>query len=501
VRRKNQFADLKRLLALPTRDMKRQYEDYIYEDLSRVLPMLFRLARSLSGKQEKSNVILLLKNLIEQSDEFSKDIPEWMVPELDTFIRNPLFTDRQKAHVLSIFDPDELFKRVITFEKFVQRFVEIRESFEDYIVREIREKRSRLFDIYVTIMERTSPDVIRSMIIDLKGSSYPEAAELLELFTYAPNPDISSLAFHAIKGSDTPYTPVALRSIGRLNPLYLKKARTSSMNTKRTFPETPPVSARDKDIMDIGISLPDGNGVLSAVAGARLSRNEYLFIHILYMHGFGFKDISLYTSLSYDGYTEVRDSFLNDSRLLASQEDFFVQLLEHLIHESMQAGSPIPEEIIALKNLMGWFDLDPRSIPLTKKRPSRQGYALSDLEHFPITEWWLKSNRIFHLLEEFRDTDVSRIPEEVLSNVAAAYMEHARSMIMPLCALCSEILLHSASEQTQDLLADTFLAVMSEIESFPDDPFASLFIFYQSINTVHHSIDCLRKGITSVELS
>lgn len=499
MKKKNQLADLKRLIALPTKDMKRQYEQYIYEDASHVLPMLFRLARSLSGKQEKSNIVLLLKNLIEQSDDYYDAIPEWMVPELDTFIRNPLFTDRQKAHVLSTFDPDELFNRVITFEKFVQRFVEIRESFEDYIVREIRGKRSRLFDIYSTILEKTTPDVIRTMILDLKGSTYPEASELLELFTYTPNPDLSGFAYHALRGSDTPYTPLALKSIVKLNPMFSDQPSSPSGGVKRTFPEAFPVSPKDREILDIQISLPDGDGATTSVIGARLSRNDHMFMQISFLHRFGIRNVSFYPSLNAVNYKEVRETHIDDIGMFPSSELFLRKLIEHFMHESKEAGFPIPAEIIALKNLMGWFDLSAGELPLSKVRAGKPGYTLSDLERLPFSSWWLKDNRISNMLFPFREIDVTAIPEEILFDIAIIYSDHAAKNLPFLCGLCSEIMLHSGSDDRVSM-SDTFLAIRSELSSRLEDPFASLFVFYETVNTVHHTILNLQKGLSSVEL-
>jgi len=284
-----------------------------------------------------------------------------------------------------------------------------------------------------------------------------------------------------------------------LNPMFAGQALASSDITKRTFPEAVPTSTKDGEILDIRISLPNGDGAMTAVIGARLSRNEHLFMVISFLHRFGFRDVSFYPSLNQSNYKEVKKIHIDETSMLPSREQFFRKLVEHFIYESMEAGSPVPAEIIALKNLMGWFDFKPGELQLSKVRAGKPGYTLSDLERFPFTSWWLKDNQVNNILSPFRDRDVTAIPEEVLHEIAVIYSDHAARNLLSLCGICSEIVIHSGDDDLVPL-SDTLLAVRSELAGSLEDPFASLFIFYQTINTVHHSILNLQKGISSVEL-
>ncbi|MGE5893982.1 MAG: hypothetical protein ACM34I_07990, partial [bacterium] len=147
--------------------MKQACRHYMYEDSSSVLAMLFSLAERPPSRLLKNNILTLLKSILDHTDEFYASIPDWMVLELNNFIQNPGYTDHEKTLVLSAFDSEELFRRVLSFERFVQRFMDIEESFEEFIIREIRDNRTGLYDIFSTIRARTKPDTMLSMIHDL----------------------------------------------------------------------------------------------------------------------------------------------------------------------------------------------------------------------------------------------------------------------------------------------------------------------------------------------
>ena len=83
--KKNQFADLRRLISLSPKNLRVNFSRYIYEKPERVLKMLFRLMKTEPlNERKKDNIFTLTRMLIEE--HISYPLPQWLIEELGYFL-------------------------------------------------------------------------------------------------------------------------------------------------------------------------------------------------------------------------------------------------------------------------------------------------------------------------------------------------------------------------------------------------------------------------------
>ena len=295
--RKNQLADLRRLISLSPRDMRRQVSRYIYENPHTVLRLLFRLIRTERfTTQKKDNILTLTKFIL---DRYSpRPLPEWLTTELNRIISTENISNLDKAIILSAFEPEDLIERVEGFEDFVETFSDFRDSFEDFIVDQIRSNPSRFHDVHRVIIEKSKTDSLLAMIEDLTGSEEPEVISFLEHLTYHHDDDVSLSALKAIEMAATQDAINTLYSISCLNPLLKDEAEKAYISLMHELPLPPKnisvttghLPDKQSKYIDLWVSLIDGNGSMSAIIGKKFDRNNYFFASILMKLKVGIKE-------------------------------------------------------------------------------------------------------------------------------------------------------------------------------------------------------------------
>jgi hypothetical protein len=146
------------------------------------------------------------------------------------------------------------------------------------------------------------------------------------------------------------------------------------------------------------------------------------------------------------------------------------------------------------------MDIEPEKFALSGPGEPDVPYSLEDLEKFPLDTWWLHDNRVYNMLSPYRQLDLAEIPENVLIEIAGQYSDYAKSELIPLCDLSAAIVCCSGPFKGKRLTG-VFRTIKKEILNPPTDPLSSLFLSYQTINTIYHTLQNLNSGMSSVEFS
>ncbi len=286
MKKKNQMADLRRLISLPHKEMKRVAPQYLYDPPADVLRYLFKLMHSEKLTATKKKNLLTLARFV--LDELAPEsIPSWLAVELDRFLRNDRFSLVEKAMLLSGFSHEELLSSVPGYEDFMDAIVEAHseESFEDFIIEHISEDPGVLAEMYYSFTEKTNPDALKFMIMEIQEKSYPQVLKLLELFTYHPDTDLARTALLALAEAHNQDALRRLYSISKLNLALRHEAETLSVDLMYNLPLPQTDELRPKTdnstYQDLWVSLVDGKGSLSAFIGKKTARGRYFLARFI----------------------------------------------------------------------------------------------------------------------------------------------------------------------------------------------------------------------------
>ncbi len=502
--RKNQLADLRRLISLPARDMRRQASRYIYEDPQTVLRLLFRMILTESFTPlKKDNILTLTKFILERYSP--RPLPEWLADELNKVLSTDNITDLDKAIILSAFEPEDLLEKLEGLEEFVENFSDFRGSFEDFIVDQIRTDPSRFFDIHRVIIEKSKPEGLLAMIEDLTGSRAPEVISFLEHLTYHHDRQVRTSALHTIQAAATQDAINTLYSISCLNPLMKKEAEKAYISLMHELPlpkEFRPSGKRRrggrKEYLDLWVSLTDGNGAMSAFIGRRFGRNNYFFASILMKLRVGIKDTILITNMTRSGYRAIKKEYFSELSYYPVEEDYLVRLINHFIKRGISRGYTIPIELVLLKNILGWH-LEPVEYTFECEGYERVRYHPRDMFQFPFETWWMHENSLYRVLRPYRGLQIYDIPEGLFHEVTEMFLDYARREVVPMCELCSDIIRNSKYNR-RTRLRNLFLTIRDEILNPPANIFRSNFLNFAVVATIDHTLHNISLGVESSEL-
>ncbi len=503
--RKNQLADLRRLIALPPRDMRRQVSRYIYEDPNTVLRLLFRLIRTEKfTPQKKDNILTLTKFILDRHSP--RPIPEWLINELNQVLTTENISDLDKAIILSAFEPEDLLESLDGFEDFVEEFTDFRDSFEDFIVDQIRSNPSKLYDIHKVIIEKSKPEGLLGMIEDLAGSEEPEVLHFLEHLTYHHDTDVSRSALRAIEMAGTQDAINILYSISRLNPPLKDEAEQAYIALMQELPLPPEEMSFAPDLpragkskyVDLWVSLIDGNGSMSAFIGKKFGRNNYFFASILMKLRVGIKDTIIITNLTKEGYDDIKREYFSELSYYPIDEDYLLKLVKHFMKKGFSKGFTIPLDTVILKNILGWKNLEPVEYMLDISDCEPISYHPRDMFQFPFETWWMHEDSIYRLLKPYKGKQAGDIPDSLFFKIAEIFLDYARREAVPMCELCSDIIRNSRYNR-RTRLRRLFLTIRNEILNPPESIFQSTFLNFGVVATIDHILHNLSLGVETPE--
>ncbi|GBE37311.1 hypothetical protein BMS3Bbin07_01473 [bacterium BMS3Bbin07] len=504
--RKNQLADLRRLIALPPRDMRRQVSRYIYEDPNTVLRLLFRLIRTEKfTSQKKDNILTLTKFILDRHSP--RPLPEWLINELKKVLSTENISDLDKAIILSAFEPEDLLESLEGFEDFVEEFTDFRDSFEDFIVDQIRSNPSKLYDIHKVIIEKSKPEGLLGMIEDLAGSEEPEVLCFLEHLTYHHDSDVSLSALRAIEMASTQDAINILYSVSCLNPLMKDEAERSYISLMQELPLAPEDMTFITDLsregknkyVDLWVSLIDGNGSMSAFIGKKFGRNNYFFASILMKLKVGIKDTIILTNLTKEGYNDIKREYFSELSYYPVKEDYLLKLIKHFMKKGFSNGFAIPLDTVILKNILGWQNIEPVEYMLETPDYKPLCYHPKDMFQFPFETWWMHEDNIYRLLKPYKGKQTCDIPDSLFHKIAEIFLDYARREAVPMCELCSDIIRNSSySRRTK--LRRLFLTIRNEILNPPETIFQSTFLNFGVVATIDHILHNLALGVDISEM-
>lgn len=504
--RKNQLADLRRLIALPPRDMRRQVSRYIYEDPNTVLRLLFRLIRTEKfTSQKKDNILTLTKFILDRHSP--RPLPEWLINELKKVLGTENISDLDKAIILSAFEPEDLLESLEGFEDFVEEFTDFRDSFEDFIVDQIRSNPSKLYDIHKVIIEKSKPEGLLGMIEDLAGSEEPEVLCFLEHLTYHHDSEVSLSALRAIEMASTQDAINILYSVSCLNPLMKDEAERTYISLMQELPLTPevmsfitdPPGGRKNKYVDLWVSLIDGNGSMSAFIGKKFGRNYYFFASILMKLKVGIKDTIIITNLTKEGYDDIKREYFSELSYYPVKEDYLLKLIKHFMKKGFSNGFAIPLDTVILKNILGWQNLEPVEYMLETSNYKPLSYHPRDMFQFPFETWWMHEDSIYRLLKPYKGKQACDIPDSLFHKIAEIFLDYARREAVPVCELCSDIIRNS-SYNRRTRLRRLFLTIRNEILNPPETIFQSTFLNFGVVATIDHILHNLALGVDTSEM-
>ncbi len=503
--KKNQLADLRRLISLPPRDMRRQVSRYIYEDPNTVLKLLFRLIRTEKfTSQKKDNILTLTKFIL---DRYSpRPLPEWLVNELNRVLNTENISDLDKAIILSAFEPEDLLESLEGFEDFIEDFTDFRDSFEDFIVDQIRSTPSRLHDIHKVIIEKSKVEGLLGMIEDLAGSDEPEVLYFLEHLTYHHDRDVSTSALRAIEMAATQDAINVLYSISRLNPLLKDEAERAYITLMQELPmpsregiSGTGIQGQGKNkFLDLWVSLIDGNGAMSVFIGKKFGRNNYFFASILMKLKTGIKDTIILTNLTKEGYEDIKREYFSELSYYPVEEEYLLKLVKHFLKQGFNRGFAVPLDMVILKNILGWKNLEPVEYMFDAPDYEPLNYHPKDMFQFPIETWWMHEDRIYRLLKPYKGKETHDIPDSLLLKIAEIFLDYARREAVPMCELCSDIIRNSRYHR-RTRLRRLFLTIRNEILNPPESIFQSTFLNFGVVATIDHILHNLSLGVESSE--
>ncbi len=498
--KKNQLADLRRLISLNPKDMRRQAPYYIYEKPDVVLKLLFGLIHSERLNHiKKENILTLMKFIMEK--HFQPPLPQWLINELNRMIKTDKLSGIDKAVILSAFEPEELIDRLEGFDEFIEEFTDYRESFEDFILEQILSNRSRLYDIYKVIVEKSSPDALIGMIDDLIGAEDEELLAFFEILTYHPDDEVGHAAVKAIELASTQESIEKLYSISRLNLRLGDIAEEGYISLIHDLPE--PLNfdlpALFDEKTESKVTLIDGNGAMSVYVGRRFARNSYTFASMLLKHSEGIKDIVLLTNLTKDAFEEIKREYLSSIKYYSVPQPFLIRLLNHFLKQSYKKGKEVGIDFIILKNMFKWKGIEPQEYYFSPREYEPIEYPPRELKKFPFESWWLYSDDIFLLLKPYRGKEIYELPEDIYLEVSEIYLEYAKNEIVPYAELCIDIIENSGYKNHTRLIR-TLYTIRDEILNTEYVPSDSEFINYQTFRTIYYTLENLSMGFESTSI-
>ncbi len=501
--KKNQLADLRRLISLSPSNLRRQFSRYIYEEPETVLKLLFKLIKTERlNDRKKENLFTLTRLMIEQY--ITPPLPKWLMDELSSLIKSEKLSEIDKAILLSVFEPEELLENLDGFEDFVDDLIHTKERFGDFIVNQLRSNPSRLYELYNVISEKSRPEGLMAMIEDLTGYEEIEILRLLELFTYSADSTIALSALRAIEMASTQEAIETLYSISCLNQELSTEAEDAyiALMHEIPLPKQPFVRSEETEknrYIDLWVSLIDGNGAMSAFIGKKFGRNNYFFASVLMKMSVGIKDTIVIPALTKEGYEEIKENyFTGDLSFYPVSEAYLLKLIKHFLKIGTQWGSHIPIELIVLKNILGWNVLEPMEYTYEVDEFEPVRYYPKDLFKFPFDTWWMHDERLYRLLKPYKGLQVFEIPDRLFINIADMFLDYAREEIVPYCELCSDIIKNS-NYNRRTRLRRIFLTIRDEILNPPERLFDSTFMNFGVVATINNTLHNLSLGIESPE--
>jgi len=506
MKKRNQMADLRRLISLPHRQMKKLARQYLYEPPVDVLKYLFKLMHSEKlNATKKKNLLTLTRFVLDEINP--KQIPSWLAVEIDRFLRNNSFSLVEKAMLLSSFSHEELLKTVPGYEDFMDAIVEAHsdESFEDFIIQQMSEDPAILAEMVSSFSETDNSDALKFMLGEIKQKTYPQVLKFLEVLTYHDDKELARMALLELAEAKNQEALKRLYSISKLN-LYLKdEAEALSVELMYDLP-----LPEDKDLrystdtstyQDLWLSLVDGKGSISAFVGKKTARGKYFLASILMNTETGLKDVQLLPGLSYDDYIDTKRFVFEDEEvtLYPVPASYLKTLLKHFLHLNIKNDMQPPMEIVVLKNVLDWDDLEPQLyIPeIPEFKPVK--YYPKDLNQFPINTWWLHEKVVYDMLRPFKNMEIIDIPTEIYDEVYSLMLEHASKRLIDRCALCADIIRNSNyNNRTRQIRL--FLTLRQELLKATKEPgYWPDFLGMSTVRTISNVLHNLSMGINSPE--
>ncbi len=503
MKKRNQLADLRRLISLPPSQVRRFIPEYLYESPSTLTKLLFKLIYTERlTRQKRENLVNLTKFVL---DQYSPNpIPEWLLRELEGLLHTDRLTKVDKAIIFSAFDPEELLQKVKGFEEFVNEFIEVKGSFRDYLIEQLGENPSLLNEVYQIIKEKSHPEGVFSMIEDLAGSEETSILKFLELFTYYPDRTIAGHALRAIEAAANQEAIKRLYSISRLNRRFQQEAEEAYIHLMHQLPmptreELSLQGKSDGNFLDLWVSLVDGNGAMSTFVGKRFGRNRYFASSVLMKTTDGVKEVLLMSNLPREGYRELKEAYFSDINFYPVSEEYMKRLLKHFLKISERMGNPVPVEVVILKNILNWDDLEPQEYTFGLPETPDIKYYPRDIFQFPIDTWWMHDEVIYDILRPYKGKKAYEIPDSVFFRVVEIFLDYARDHLVPLCELCADIIRNSNYSRRTRLFS-LFLTIKKEILTLPvTEYYRSHFLSYGVVATIENTLHNLSLGIGTPE--
>jgi|Deesub1362B_J571_1020462.scaffolds.fasta_scaffold00010_50 hypothetical protein len=501
MKKKNQLADLRRLIALPPNQVRRFISEYLYEKPPTLTKMLFKLLHTEKlTRQKRENIVNLTKFVLDQYSP--RPIPEWLLNELKRLLITDRLSKVDKAIIFSAFNPEELLEKLDGFDEFVNEFTEVRESFSEYIIEQLSENPSILNEIFQIIIEKSNSESLFQMMLDLSGAHEPQILKFLELFTYHPDESVAYQALKAIESSESQEAVKRLYSISRLNRRFREEAEDAYIYLMHQLPmpsEEEITLERDEseEYLDIWVSLIDGNGAMSTFIGRRFGRNKYFASSVLMKTDAGVKEVLLMSNMPREGYRELKEAYFSDLSFYPIDERYLKRLIKHFLKIGEKAGSTVPVELIILKNILNWDDLEPTEYiyEVAEARPIK--YYPRDMFQFPFETWWMHEEVVYDILRPYRDKKVYELPDRVFYRIVDLFIDYARREIVPKCELCADIIRNSKYNKRTRQTA-LYLTIRNEIlNTNITNYYTSHFLSYGIVATIENTLHNLSLGIES----
>jgi len=503
MKKKNQLADLRRLISLPPAQMRKLISQYLYEKPSTVIKMLFRLIHTEKlTKQKTENIITLTKFLLDQ--HAPTPIPEWLLIELERL----LFTDKvskvDKAIIFSAFNPEELLEKLKGFEEFIEEFTEFRESFSDYLIEQLSVNPSLLNEVYQVIIEKSKPDGLFAMIDDLSGSDEPEILKFLEVLTYYPD---KTIAYHALKAIEHSKTQDAIRRLYNISCLNKTLKQEAEEACIYLMYQLPPPSKEEimftrkssEEYLDLWVSLIDGNGAMTVFIAKKFGRNKYFISSILMKMKVGIKEVILMSDLPRDDYKEIKEAYFSELSYYPVDEEYIKTLVKHFLKIGERNSADIPIELIILKNILDWDDLEPIEYIYELPQIEPIKYYPREMFQFPFETWWLHEKYIYELLKPYKNKKVYELPDTLFYQIVERFTDYAKREIVPKCELCADII-RRCSYQRRTRQLKLYMTIRDEILNTDSDNYHnSHFLSFGIITTIENILHNLSLGIESPE--
>lgn len=506
MKKKNQMADLRRLISLPHRQMKKLAHQYIYEPPGDVLKYLFRLMYSEKlTSTKKKNLLTLARYVL---DELAPEtIPSWLAVELDRFLRNEHFSLVEKAMLLSGFAHEELLSAVPGYEDFMNALVEehSEESFEDFLIENISRDPGVLAEIYFSFTEKTNPEALKFMLSEIEEKSYPQVLKVLEVLTYHPDSEIAIAALFELAEAKTQDALKRLYSISKLNLQLRDEAERLSVDLmyELPMPETGELRTKSDNskYQDLWVSLIDGKGSLSAMIGKKTARGRYFLANLLLNSEAGVKDVQILPGLSHDDYMETKGFVFEDEDVsfFPVSVDYMKKLIKHFLYINIKKNMPVHPEVIVLKNVLDWDDIEPEIYNPEIPEFEPVSYSTKDLRQFPFNTWWLHEKVLYDMLRPFRNMEIIDIPPEVYDEVYKLMLDYAVENLADRCALCADIIRNS-NYRNRTRQIRLFLTLRQEILLASDNrDYIPEFLGMSTVRSISNVLHNLAMGINSPE--